>query len=186
MSKFTAKNGSRLDNEQAEIIGERIEALSQFGIIHPVDLVNDARPLSSPIHDYFEWDDAEAAEAYRREQARYYLRSICIKAEGLPEPVRAFQQVRVKITKTGFVAVDSAATEEDGQNNEVLTGFLPLHVILDSRDLLRQVINDAARALRESQKRLAQYERLRGVAEGAVQQALDELSAIMQTEEVLA
>ena len=45
-------------------------------------LLDAARDPSSPAHDAFEWDDSTAAEAYRLEQSRRYLR--LVKVEGRP------------------------------------------------------------------------------------------------------
>lgn len=44
------------------------------GKISPEELVEAARDPGSPLHDFFEWDDAEAAERYRLVQARTLLR----------------------------------------------------------------------------------------------------------------
>jgi hypothetical protein len=62
------------------------------GTIHPEDVVESARAATSPLHDYFEWDDTAAAAAYRIDQARHLLR---VTVTHLPvgsghERVRAF------------------------------------------------------------------------------------------------
>lgn len=38
-------------------------------------LVEKARPIDSPIHHNFVWDDVEAGEKYREHQAAYYIRA---------------------------------------------------------------------------------------------------------------
>lgn len=40
------------------------------GRLTPNAVVEAARAITSPLHRFFTWDDAEAAEAHRREQAR--------------------------------------------------------------------------------------------------------------------
>lgn len=45
----------------------------QHGKIDAEILLNEATPQSSPIHDYFEWDDTEAAHRYRLQQATAML-----------------------------------------------------------------------------------------------------------------
>ena len=74
-----------------------IEAIKDLrntrGIIAPVDVVNAARPVDSPLHEYFEWDDGVAADAYRIVQAQLLLRvtvTMLAGANGEMTNVRAF------------------------------------------------------------------------------------------------
>lgn len=46
------------------------------GQLDPDIVLEEARPVSSPIHDRFEWDDSVAAEAWRKEQAHELIRSV--------------------------------------------------------------------------------------------------------------
>jgi hypothetical protein len=46
------------------------EIEQRHGIISPHDVLREAENLSSPLHDYFEWDDDEAAHKFRLLQAR--------------------------------------------------------------------------------------------------------------------
>lgn len=46
------------------------------GVLRPRDIVEEARPAGSPLHEYFEWDDGEAAEKWRLHQARNLVRVI--------------------------------------------------------------------------------------------------------------
>lgn len=64
----------------ANAFGRVVEGLrKQHGNeISPVAIVDEARPDDSPIHPLFEWDDTEAAEAWRVHQARNALNSIRI------------------------------------------------------------------------------------------------------------
>jgi hypothetical protein len=43
-------------------------------ILYPTDVVEAARDPKSPLHSRFEWDDGEAAEKWRLEQARVLIR----------------------------------------------------------------------------------------------------------------
>lgn len=62
----------------AKSVGEHLELLRKEckGELTPLDVVNDARNDNSPLHSFFEWDDGEAAEAYRLQQARGLIRSV--------------------------------------------------------------------------------------------------------------
>lgn len=69
------------------------------GVLTPTVVVEVARDEDHALHDRFEWDDAIAGEAWRREQAHELIRSVRIvfkKADDAsPEKsVRAFHAVR--------------------------------------------------------------------------------------------
>lgn len=78
----------------------------EYGVVTPEHVVDAARDPRSPLHEYFEWDDAEAAEAYRREQARALLRSwkVRIVTSDVSVDVPAF--VRAIESRTGYVRID--------------------------------------------------------------------------------
>lgn len=59
-------------------VGQHLEFLRREfkGELTPVDVVKDARNPNSPLHPFFEWDDSEAAEQYRLQQARGLIRAV--------------------------------------------------------------------------------------------------------------
>lgn len=65
-------------NTDAKSVGAHLELLRQRckGEITPTDVLDDARHNNSPLHTFFEWDDGEAAEQYRLQQARGLIRSV--------------------------------------------------------------------------------------------------------------
>lgn len=62
--------------KRIDITAAAFEALlaKHGGRIGPAVLLEDARDPTSPFHDYFEWDDDEAAERYRLAQASQLIR----------------------------------------------------------------------------------------------------------------
>jgi hypothetical protein len=63
------------------------------------EVVDAARPKSSPLHTFFEWNNKIAGEKFREEQARYMLRSIHVLVEHSNTPnqeryTRAFLPIR--------------------------------------------------------------------------------------------
>jgi len=79
-----------------QVIGEALSALAEAGggALTPRAVVDGARAPASPLHAHFDWNDAEAAEKWRVEQARDLIR--CIRVEETDsnhEPVRAFLSV---------------------------------------------------------------------------------------------
>jgi hypothetical protein len=74
--------GSRKPVKLAAALGATLDALrSKRGTFGARDVVKAARSKSSPIHSLFEWSDARAAEMFREEQARDYVRSLVVVIE---------------------------------------------------------------------------------------------------------
>lgn len=69
----------------------------QHGELTAPLVVDEARPSGAPLHRYFQWDDAVAAEEYRLEQARSMIRRVRFVVEsqdGSPrDVVREFRVV---------------------------------------------------------------------------------------------
>ena len=82
--RYKAKKGAfKLTDSKAQRYGDRIEKISKRGRISPDSIIDDAIDESSPLHDWFEWDDTVAGHAYRKGQARNLLSNI-ITVEILP------------------------------------------------------------------------------------------------------
>lgn len=77
---------------------EQLDAVrAQFGRLTPGYVVEAARPDDAPLHHRFEWDDFEAAEKWRNEQAAELIRSYRItyaRDESGSKTVRGFFAVR--------------------------------------------------------------------------------------------
>jgi hypothetical protein len=86
------------DTSNPNSVGTHIEFLRRQhdGELKPEFVVNDARNPNSPLHSFFEWDDTEAAEQYRLNQARRLIRTVVAIYTEIPnrEPVRAFMHIR--------------------------------------------------------------------------------------------
>jgi hypothetical protein len=93
IKEYYAASGSRFSKADAEIIGPALGDVAQNGAVTAQDVVDVARSSNSPLHRYFEWDNAKAANMYRVEQARNMLRSIKVKyvERGEERVTRAFQ-----------------------------------------------------------------------------------------------
>ena len=53
-----------------------LEQLERDGRLTPERVIEVARPRTSPLHEFFEWDDSEAAKQWRLEQARRMIRGV--------------------------------------------------------------------------------------------------------------
>ena len=61
------------------------------GILKVDDVLEEAKNVNSVLHQHFEWDDSEAAEHYRRQQARALIQRCRIQSvESEPVKIRAF------------------------------------------------------------------------------------------------
>ena len=132
-----------LDHEAIKTELEKLAA-ENAGLIHPSDVVMRAREPDSPMHSWFEWDDSEAAEAYRLEQARRLLRVYVIELprESL-DPVRAFVSLTPdRVTGGGYRAIGSVLSDEERS---------------------KQLLMDALRELRAMQRRFDQVKELRPI-----------------------
>lgn len=112
----------------ANIVGQAIEEIGSEneGEIVAAELVNKSRPKRSPTHDLFEWNDGEAAEKYRLEQAKYVIRSVKVVYEpkkGKPRKISAFSNVKSKrqaMPRRVYVSTTSAMNDTDMRNQILL------------------------------------------------------------------
>ena len=103
-------------------------ATKNNGKLYPRDVVEEARPETSPLHSSFEWDDSVAAESYRIEQARKLIQVSVTILPGSAEPIRAFVSLTTDRKQEG--------------------GYLPVETVMTSFDLREQMLADAAAELK--------------------------------------
>ncbi len=102
------------------------------------DLVNEARPNTSPLHPLFEWDDSVAAERFREEQARHIIRNV--RFTSIPandEPA---------ITKVAFISIGS--------------GYRNIDAVLRSKPLREKMLEDARNQLKAWDERFGHLSEL--------------------------
>lgn|SRR5512135_67862 len=110
---LTLKNAKDADPQK---IGERLQKISDTvgGHLTPDAVVEDAKNARSPLHPYFEWDDAKAAKAHRLDQARMLIRAI--KIEDVDEEAKpAFISISEKsgTSYRSFADVQKSAELQD-------------------------------------------------------------------------
>jgi len=64
--------------EKQAIVDREIRKLARKGWVTPKEVVDVARPKNAPLHPFFTWDDALAAERYRQRQARDLIVTVTI------------------------------------------------------------------------------------------------------------
>lgn len=148
MNKYKATKGAMFNDEQAQVIGERVEELAEEnnGYITPELVVIDAKFKKSPLHNHFEWDDGIAAAQFRIRQARQIMShiDIIIKTNGDEEPVKAFHNVII-------------INEKDNTSERV---YSPLINVMSDKEQYRQIVEKAMKELDGWRKRYKQYQEL--------------------------
>lgn len=124
-----------------DLRGELLAVRSQHGKLTPQLVVDVARDPEHPLHSRFEWNDAAAGEAWRRQQAHEMIRKAKFTYreadEASPEKsVRAFHAVR---TEGGHV-------------------FEPVEKVIDDPFTRRLVLADMEREWKALYQRYQEFE----------------------------
>lgn len=144
MEVWKAKPGARITDKDAEVIAPIIAQLFDAGRGTPDDIVQIARDDSSPLHRYFTWDDALAACAHRKQEARVLTNSIAVEVivDGKERLLSAFESIHV--------VVDTHVERRYDRMSEIVGDEVKW-------DMLRM---DILRELRAAQRKLGDYESL--------------------------
>ena len=154
------KWGNAWVNADAQRVGERLEVLQHLNgeRLTPRLVVEDARPIDSPLHPCFEWDDVRAAELHREHQARQVLRSIRVVTQ---EDDHTPREARM------FVNVIETRGDDEPQH-----GYVTMARVMSDGELFQQVLHQAARDLAAFEDRYAQFQALVDVGRAAREQVL--------------
>lgn len=95
---------------------ERIEA--RDGVITADAVLESATPSSSPLHEYFEWNNGTAAKNYRLWQARMLIRSVSVvyEEDGKGKYNRGFVNLSVTTngtTERGYIGIARAMNDAE-------------------------------------------------------------------------
>jgi hypothetical protein len=94
---YQAHPGARFNDEEANRIAGEVTRLDPHGRgVGARDYHLSQKPEEAPCHGLFEWDNEQAADLYRDDQAREQLRSVyyVVKtAQRREQPIRAFLAV---------------------------------------------------------------------------------------------
>lgn len=114
MAKISSSWG-RFSKDQAKEISDFFEKNFPGGALTAHDVLELARPKTSPLHEYFEWDDSVAAERYRLRQAQKLITCLVVEFDG-GEPVRKYvPPVFIDETDThkAYVEINTARANQD-------------------------------------------------------------------------
>jgi len=122
---------------------EGLMAQAPNELLKPLDVVRAAEPLDSPLHRYFTWDNAVAAEQYRLVQARVLLRSVYVINPG---------ELHTQPTM-GYVSLLMDRSQPGG-------GYRPIATVMASDALREELMYTALQELRGWLRRHQRLERL--------------------------
>jgi len=91
------------------------------GMLEIDDVLKEAEDESSILHKHFEWDDSEAADLYRRQQARALIQKCKIQlVESEPVMIRAFVSLPTDRTNGGGYRLMSEVVTDDSMKEEMI------------------------------------------------------------------
>jgi hypothetical protein len=93
----------------AQIAGEIIDSLPSKS---PDELLRSARELDSPLHNCFEWNNTNAARAYRRIQAGTMINSLHVEIYGSDEKPRVVKAFIRSVDRVSYIDVQAASDKE--------------------------------------------------------------------------
>lgn len=141
MAKYEWKKGARLSGN-AQQVGRQLESIRKrnAGHLTPEMVVNEAQQSDALLHQYFEWDNHEAADKYREVQAGHLIRAVVV----IVEPNGRLKETRA------FVSV----TRDEGKSYTSIA-----HAMSDD-ELREQVVRRARKELQTWRERYADYQEL--------------------------
>jgi hypothetical protein len=132
----------------AQVAGEELECIRSFhgGELRPGDVVDSARDPRSRLHPVFTWDNTEAAESWRKHEARQLISSVRVVVRALdrPQPQRQIAYVSVPQPDKG-------------------RAYLPAKVVMSDEVLRQRALDEALRQLEAWRRRYAHLNELAAV-----------------------
>lgn len=153
--------GHQFTPEQAQIIGSELHSLAAKGASSTFHIVEAAQRKTSPLHPYFEWDDAAAGDKWRRHEAEKMARNIAVRVvgkDGAEHTMRAFLPVFIEV-----------AGEQSRQRH-----YVPIEVVEQEPDYVEQVVEEGKRRLASWQHQYAEYRDFFGPVFPAIEEILVE------------
>ena len=103
MTSYEFRNGARIKGGvDAQTVGDELDRIrDKHNGITPQDVVDESAPADAPLNPCFTWDDVEAANEYRKVEARSIVRSVRVVYPDKKETEPAFVHVKREETVDG-------------------------------------------------------------------------------------
>ena len=147
---YLPRKGSMLSKEQAQRYGPSIQAIadSNDGEVTALQVLEDASGKRSPLHDFFQWDDTEAARQYRLTQARLMIRSVDI----------VYVDSRGNESKQAKAFPSVAYQDDRTEENRVRHHYLTAQRVFDDEDTRQEIIDGFRRRINSLRRDMRQVE----------------------------
>ena len=140
---YRATNGAPFQKSRVQVYGKALEKIEEKnGKLSPVEVVDEARSISSPLHEVFDWDDNEAAEKWRLVQARNLINHITV-------------EIKYDHTTKEQRAWFSVDTTPD--DKEVNISYINVERVLTERPLREQMLLNAIKEAEYWKEKYDQY-----------------------------
>jgi hypothetical protein len=115
-----------------QVVGE---IYKRDGEVKPSVLVDEARPVESPAHKAFEWNDEKAGQEYRLMQARQWIRRVRITVEDRQERLIHVPRILTDERSEYAYSEDEDYTEPTLQIDDSQEGYYkPISVVVREVD----------------------------------------------------
>lgn len=109
---------------------EKIRKKNKNKALLPEEVVSYAKDKNNPLHDYFTWNNKEAGDAYRLEEARALIRRVKVERPANIVPI----EFKMPITRD-YVSLSSDRREGNG--------YRKLNIVLHNKLMRKELIEDA-------------------------------------------
>jgi hypothetical protein len=144
---FKATKGAPFDKSKVQLYGKELDKISQKnnGTLTPTDVVDEARDMNNPLHEVFEWDNSEAADRYRLQQARQLINHITVD----------IKYNNTNREQKAWISLDE--TPDDVDTNKV---YVTVERVLTEKPLREQMLLSAIKEAEYWQNKYTEYREL--------------------------
>ena len=114
-------------------------AAENDGLLQPETVVNEARPITSPLHSRFEWDNKVAGEAYRIWQARQLIRVVVEVMSATGEKENVFVSLTSDRKESGYRVMTEVLTDKEMRSQMLADALSELELFRDKYKRLREL-----------------------------------------------
>jgi len=133
------KHGAPGAGVDAQTVGEAIASIAEReGMCTPARLVQEAGGGARDLHRLFTWDDAEAAQRWRVQEARNVINAIVVRVERNGQETEA----------PAFVSVGRIAETQDRG-----AGYRPVQVVVQDPEFRAEALQEAIKDLNAIRRR---------------------------------
>jgi hypothetical protein len=134
--RYAAAPGAPFTDQEAEVVGCELDRIEESGQpVTPDNIVLAAMPEDSPLHGFFTWDNDEAADQWRKQEARSLVSHLLVVVE---------RQEGEAVAMKARISVTTAKTE----HHSAATEYVSSYRVLSSPSMREQLLHEAKQEIR--------------------------------------